>query len=287
MVCERYLASFGHIAASSAAHSNKKFKAKRVRDDLLFRKEDVEDKTIKERTNKRVFEILDTMEETWTVNQKEYEREVLKKRLAKGKRQREFLATILRKCKIHGGPMTSLSELEAFMQDNKENKEKKKLLRLEIQYQKLTHKADFEGRPDIYKVNGLSEGEMFENLTVLLASDSTTDETTDVLFDYGDKIMSILQSGHCKENEYAINDSVIVVWHERQIVKRYLGFFLDDNNDVSFRVDHLERVVTRVKMGRRVQSDKEWKRPVYEDIQDVEYEQVIKCKPMLITSYSY
>ena len=220
------------------------------------------------------------MEETWTVNQTEYKREVLKKRLAKGKRQGEFLATILHKCKLHGDPMTSLSELEAFIKDNKENKEKKKSLRQEIQYQKLTHKADFEERPDIYKVNGLSEGEMFENLTVLLASDSTTDETTDVLFDSEDKIMSILQSGHCKENEYAINDPVIIVWHERQIVKWHLGFFLDDNNDGSFRVDHLERVMTRDKVRRRVQSDKEWKRPVYEDIQDVEYDQVIKCKPI-------
>ena len=50
LVCERYLASLGQIATSSAAHSYKKFKAKRIRDDLMFRKEDAEDKTIKERT---------------------------------------------------------------------------------------------------------------------------------------------------------------------------------------------------------------------------------------------
>ena len=37
LVFERYLASFGHIAASFAAHCNKKFKAKRIRDDRMFR----------------------------------------------------------------------------------------------------------------------------------------------------------------------------------------------------------------------------------------------------------
>ena len=34
--CERYLAKFGYLAAQSAAHSNKLFKAKRIRDDLVL-----------------------------------------------------------------------------------------------------------------------------------------------------------------------------------------------------------------------------------------------------------
>ena len=40
LVCERYLVTFGHIASKSANHSNKRFKAKRIRDDLMFTKED-------------------------------------------------------------------------------------------------------------------------------------------------------------------------------------------------------------------------------------------------------
>ena len=38
LVCERYLPSFGLIASESARHSNKKFKEKRIRDDLMFNK---------------------------------------------------------------------------------------------------------------------------------------------------------------------------------------------------------------------------------------------------------
>ena len=34
--CERHLAKFGRIAAESAAHSNKFFTGKRIRDDIMF-----------------------------------------------------------------------------------------------------------------------------------------------------------------------------------------------------------------------------------------------------------
>ena len=33
LACERYLTTFGHIASNSASHSNKRFQAKRIRDD--------------------------------------------------------------------------------------------------------------------------------------------------------------------------------------------------------------------------------------------------------------
>ena len=36
--CERYLSRFGGLAGVSAAKSNKFFKAKRIRDDLMFHK---------------------------------------------------------------------------------------------------------------------------------------------------------------------------------------------------------------------------------------------------------
>ena len=40
LLCERSLATFGHIASNSTSHSNKRFKAKRIRDDLMFTKKD-------------------------------------------------------------------------------------------------------------------------------------------------------------------------------------------------------------------------------------------------------
>ena len=44
--CERYLAKFGYLAAQSAVHSNKLFKAKRIRDDLFI--SDAEDSLLVE-----------------------------------------------------------------------------------------------------------------------------------------------------------------------------------------------------------------------------------------------
>ena len=36
LATERYLATFGYLASISASRSNKNFKAKRIRDDLMF-----------------------------------------------------------------------------------------------------------------------------------------------------------------------------------------------------------------------------------------------------------
>ena len=74
-----------------------------------------------------------------------------------GRREGEFHGIVLRKCKLHDGPLTSVNELQIFLKTQKENKEKKKLLRLEIQYQRLSHQRDCQDRPDLYKVNGLTE----------------------------------------------------------------------------------------------------------------------------------
>ena len=61
--------------------------------------------------------------------------------MEKGRREGEFHGIVLRKCKIHDGPLTSVNELQTFPKTQKENKEKKRLLRLEIQYQE-TAKID-------------------------------------------------------------------------------------------------------------------------------------------------
>ena len=57
---ERYLAKFGYLAAQSAAHSNKLFKAKRIRGDLVL--SDAEDSLLVERSMSKMMKILDEME---------------------------------------------------------------------------------------------------------------------------------------------------------------------------------------------------------------------------------
>ena len=59
------------------------------------------------------------------------------------------------------------------------------------------------------------------------------------------------------------------------------SYYLADNDDGTIRVDHLERaIVNKDKEGRRVLSNRTWKRPAYDDVQDVEDDQIIQCKPI-------
>ena len=76
LVCERYLATFGHIASNSASHSNKRFKAKRIRDDLMFTKEDTLTVSISNNAFQEVFQVLDEMEDTWTEDQKKAKKKI-------------------------------------------------------------------------------------------------------------------------------------------------------------------------------------------------------------------
>ena len=135
--------------------------------------------------------------------------------MEKGRREGEFHGIVLRKCKLHDGPLTSVNKLQTFLKTQKENKKKKKLLRLEIQYQRLSHQRDCQDRPDLYEVNGLTEEEIIANLATLLASDSVDEKAEDLIFDSEDQIMSILKAETiiCEPTKkYSPLDPVIVTW---------------------------------------------------------------------------
>ena len=114
--------------------------------------------------------------------------------MEKGRREGEFHHIVLCKCKLHDGPLTSVNELQTFLKTQKENKEKKKLLQVKIQYQRLSHQGDCQDWPDLYEVNGLTEEEIIANLATLLASDSVDEKAEDLIFDLEDQIMSILKA---------------------------------------------------------------------------------------------
>ena len=109
---------------------------------------------------------------------------------------------------------------------------------------------------------------MITNLATLLASDAVANHGEDVMFNSEDQIMSILRH---KEQEtivesstqkYRYQDPLIVLWHNRKgTLKWYLGFYLDENDDYTIRVDHLERNLVKDKDGRRAKSNIQWVRP--------------------------
>ena len=59
-----------------------------------------------------------------------------------------------------------------------------------------------------------------------------------------------------------------------------MGFYVDDNDDNTVRVDHLKRCLVKDKHGRQMKCDHQWERPKTDDLQGVEEEQILSCKPV-------
>lgn len=89
-----------------------------------------------ERSTTAVLKHLDAMEVTWSNKQKEKKKQRLRENLQKKVRANDFVDQLLVKCKEHGGPVTSVTEVKALV--CKKSPELKTYLRQEIQYQSHT-----------------------------------------------------------------------------------------------------------------------------------------------------
>ena len=191
--------------------------------------------------------------------------------LEKKRRANDFVDQTLVNCKNHNGPVTSVSELKALV--NQKSPNLKKFLRQEIQYQRVTHPVDAEVRKELYKVNSLSMEEMLENLTTILCGEHEAEDG--VVFPCEDEIMAILQQHATSEvakvahNDLSLqpNQPVAVIWDTKSRKQWYIGFYLDMNDDETYRIDHLER---------NSKENKLWRRPYgKDDIQDTEEIQIV------------
>ena len=98
------------------------------------------------------------MELNWSTSQRsEYKRRG--EMMSLKQKRNDFVQSLLKKYKAHNGPITDDSELKAMIKRYKgKNKELKSTLRTEIQYQKHIHVRAAQLRPNLYKVNSLSDG---------------------------------------------------------------------------------------------------------------------------------
>ena len=86
------------------------------------------------------------MELNWTKLQKEVWNSEVEEAAKKKVRSGEYEDLLLRKCKQHGGPMSSLTELKRFVNSSDDKVVLKKLLREEIGFQKMMHPVDVRER---------------------------------------------------------------------------------------------------------------------------------------------
>ncbi|CAK8680494.1 unnamed protein product [Clavelina lepadiformis] len=84
LLAERYLARFGNLAGLPTGHLNRYFKAKRIKDDLMFAKDAPIDSEL---ASCKVMKKLDEMEIAWTETQKESMKTKLKERIKKSRRE--------------------------------------------------------------------------------------------------------------------------------------------------------------------------------------------------------
>ena len=190
MPAERCLSRFGYLASLSAHRSNKFFKAKRIKDDMMFYSSRESNKEV---ASKKVLKALKDMEVSWTHDQKNRLKQRVKQNLEKNKRTSEHVTTLLEKCKHHGGPFTNLLQVVSGLK-TVPTTERKKIIRQEIALQRLLNPQDVKARPHLYRLNHLSDSELHENLSTLLAEpDEAASACEDnVQFPSEDESMNIL-----------------------------------------------------------------------------------------------
>ena len=272
---ERYLAKFGYLASISAARRNKNFKAKRIRDDLLFAKNPIQENEIK--VTNEVLAQLKEMEVNWTKDQHIKLRDKVKENLNKKNNANQFAIAILEKCKLHNGPFTTIKQVKDNIKDSS-SADVRKVLRQEITFQRVMHPADAKERTELYKLNFLSNEELLTNLCILLEKvDELDDAPQNVNFPLNEEILNKLLEVNIQNTEDNISNEksfisslvtqqpLAVVWDGNDGQRFWsIGFYVGRSESSDIVVDHLES-----------KSKCNWIRPLHDDIQDVMLSQII------------
>ena len=278
LLCERYLSRFGSLAEVSAAKRNKFFKAKRIRDDLMFdNKKMTEDEV--EKTTRNVLNKLKSMEVSWTTIQKQAWKEKIEEAIKKNSRKDNYKDLLLIKCKENGGPTSSTSDVNDMVARITDQKKLKACLRTEVGFQKALHPFDSKERSHLYKMNQLSVEEMIENLLILFDTSTNHEVGEDIEFPTEDEIYELLNntdievsSTEVTEQEDSVRkfvseEPVAVIWDSEDDRYWCIGFFIQNLSDDEIQVDHLK--------CKRKGEYGEWVRPERDDVQPVHHVQVL------------
>ena len=272
---ERYLAKFGYLASISAVHSNFRFKAKRIRDDLLFDEGNLTAESL-DLKNRQILKQLKDMEIRWTAEQEVEKRAYIKKNLENQKRINCYMNEILNQCKSHGGPIGTVNDLKTLVRKTKKKEDLHKHLRHEVIFRRQMQPNDHRLRPHLYKVNKMSTDSLLQNLTILLTNEGSDESCSTVDFpteqEMIDSISSIETSVTETQDDCEMNfhylQPLAVVWGEENeepsASKWYLGFFISGTSQKGcIMVDHLSG------------AESEWVRPRREEVLEVYLDQII------------
>jgi len=285
--CERDLAKFDQLAARSASCSNRKFTAKGIRDQMTVYKST---QVNIERVTINLVKILDERERKWVEEQNILTKDRLHKACNAAQKAVEYVHLLLHKCKSWGGPFTTIHELEEQVKIASDDNTLKTILRTEVSYRKQTSPRDYLARPHIYKLNQISTLELKINLTLILTSESgnnigdlpdmPTEEDMTQIFNItkvqaAQSSSSIVKApiSYVSQPEVPVNEPCIVIWDVGNVRQWYVGICMNDNDDGTYTIEHLERCDPSG-------DGLHWRYPVRPDIQSVTIVQIVPCNIM-------
>jgi hypothetical protein len=268
---ERYLGKFGYLASISAARSNKNFKAKRIRDDLMFTKEDSDEEVL--RSTNEVIKTLKDMEVKWCDDQNKKLREKIIANIRKKANMDKYKDILLQKCKDHNGPIVSTKDLKHLIKQSGD--ELKKFLRQEVAFKKVMHPLDARERPDLYKMNYLTQEQLIENLTILVDESAEQVDSSYLLFPSEEEIMDIIRN----------NNGEMEMETETPVFKKQqpLAIVWDGEGDerywcVALYICEYEGKISVDNLVEQRKSNKcAWVRPTVDDVQNVLPQFIISC----------
>ena len=230
---ERLLARFGYLASVSAVHSNRWFKAKRIRDDIMFHNTGGGG-DMSPATNKETHDILKkmkSMESEWTTKQKEKGKARTQESLLKKRQKEDYGNYLLMKCKEHNGPIATVEELTQLVENTPKAKIKS-ILRNEVGLKRILNPHDFRDRPEYYSLNNMSPDKFQKNLTILLQDNrlptSQPESENEILPDCEEQIMSIIRNNSPGPTEYShFLQPVATVWDNGDGRSWCIGFIIE------------------------------------------------------------
>ena len=286
---ERDLSHMDKLAKRAAACSNKFFNGKGMKDDMTLYQASI---TSIDKDTRQIMKILDTQEKEWLASQKELIVKKLQDRREKAKHGENQINVLIAKCKNHGGPFSTVKDLEEAMKRISEEGEVKRVLRTELLLRKHTSSRDFKQNPELYKVNKMEVKDMKFNLALLLSGedgDGRKDlNEDDIEFPSEEEMLQMITADteasspvdQIFPDAIGISEPIIVIWDIKGYRKWYLGFVRKQVQEDMYMVDHLQCV------SKRKGCKQYWQWPIRDDIQEVESDQIIPCNIIGTWDYS-
>lgn len=166
IICERQLGRVDHLLARSSKTSSKvEFKGIQDTITLMGATKNIE---FDKREISRLKLLLDQQYKMWMKMQDENLRNRLDRNNTEKIKIQERGVALLTQCKVWYGPCTTEADLQNSIQSYvKNDKDLKKLLKTEISFRKITSPNDFAERPELFRLNKLTNMKLQENLLII------------------------------------------------------------------------------------------------------------------------